>query len=135
MYFSCTNLTKDKHTIMITRLIWRESWMNNKKDSLWVECTDQEVIEHILPLKSDADFLKEIEFNREPSRINENLNERIYTSFFLVSVDQTEILSFNWVYPYAGMWNSANPFEEIDVVHFDSLEQLQEIFDKSELKS
>ena len=115
---------------MITRLIWRESWMNKDKDSFWVECTDQEVIDNILPLKSDADFLKEIEFNREPSRINENLNERIYTSFFLVSVDLAEILSFNWVYPYGGMWNAANPFEEIDVIHFDSLEKLKGIFEK-----
>lgn len=80
---------------MIARLIWRESWMNHEKDSFWVECTDQEVIDNILPLKSDADFLKEIEHNREPSLINKNLNERIYTNFFLVSVDLTEILSFN----------------------------------------
>ena len=119
---------------MIARLIWRESWMNHDKDSFWVECTDQEVIDNILPLKSDADFLKEIEFNRGPSRINENLNERIYTSFFLVSVDLKEILSFNWVYPYAGMWNAANLFEEIELVHFDSLEQLEGIFEGVVLK-
>jgi hypothetical protein len=119
---------------MIARLIWRESWMNKDKDSFWVECTDQEVIDNILPLKSDADFLTEIEFNREASLINENLNERIYTNFFLVSVDLTEILSFNWVYPYAGMWNAASPFEEIELVHFDSLEQLEGIFERIELK-
>ena len=119
---------------MITRLIWRESWINKDKDSFWVECTDQEVIDNILPLKSDADFLKEIEFNRGSSRINENLNERIYTSFFLISVDLTEILSFNWVYPYAGMWNAANPFEEIELVNFDNLEQLQGIFEELKLK-
>lgn len=114
---------------MIARLIWRESWMNHDKDSFWVECTDQEVIDNILPLKSDADFLKEIEFNRGPSKINENLNESIYTNFFLVSVDLKEILSFNWVYPYAGMWNAANPFEQIELVHFDKLEQLQGVFE------
>lgn len=119
---------------MITRLIWRESWINKDKDSFWVECTDQEVIDNILPLKSDADFLKEIEFNRGSSRINENLNERIYTSFFLISVDLTEILSFNWVYPYAGMWNAGNPFEEIELVNFDNLEQLQGIFEELKLK-
>ena len=114
---------------MIVRLIWRESWMNHEKDSFWVECTDQEVIDNILPLKSDADFLKEIEYNREPSKINKNLNERIYTSFFLVSVDLTEILSFNWVYPYGGMWNAANPFEEIELIHFEKLEELQGVFE------
>ena len=108
--------------------------MNKDKDSFWVECTELEVIDNILPLKSDADFLKEIEYNREPSLINESLNERIYTSFFLVSVDLTEILSFNWVYPYAGMWNAANPFEEIELVHFDSLEQLEGIFEGIQLK-
>lgn len=119
---------------MKTRLIWRESWMNNKKDSFWVECTDQEVVDNILPLKSDADFMKEINFNREPSKINKNLNEAIYTNFFLVSVDLKNILSFNWVYPYAGMWNAANPFEEIEVADFDRLEQLQEMFKEIELK-
>ena len=119
---------------MIARLIWRESWMNHNKDSFWVECTDQEVIDNILPLKSDADFLKEIEFNRGHSEINKNLNERIYTNFFLVSVDLKEILSFNWVYPYAGMWNAANPFEEIEMVSFAKLEQLERIFEDIEQK-
>ncbi len=119
---------------MIARLIWRESWINKEKDSFWVECTDQEVIDNILPLKSDADFLKEIEFNRGPSEVNKNLNESIFTSFFLVSVDLTEILSFNWVYPYAGMWNAANPFEEIELVTFEKLEQLEGIFEEIELK-
>ena len=119
---------------MITRLVWRESWINNEKDSFWVECTDQEVIDNILPLKSDADFLKEIEFNREPSEINKNLNERIYKNFFLISVDLKDVLSFNWVYPYEGMWNVSNLFEEIDLVNFDNLNQLKELFDEIELK-
>lgn len=115
---------------MKTRLIWRESWINKDKDSFWVECTDKEVIDHIYPLKSDADFKKEIKFNRGKSKINKNLNESIYTNFFLVSSDLSEILSFNWVYPYAGMWNVSNPFEEIDLVDFDCLEQLSWIFKK-----
>jgi hypothetical protein len=119
---------------MITRLVWRESWINNEKDSFWVECTDQEVIDNILPLKSDADFLKEIEFNREPSEINKNLNERIYKNFFLISVDLKDVLSFNWVYPYEGMWNVSNLFEEIELVNFDNLNQLKELFDEIELK-
>lgn len=119
---------------MITRLVWRESWINNEKDSFWVECTDQEVIDNILPLKSDADFLKEIEFNREPSEINKNLNERIYKNFFLISVDLKDVLSFNWVYPYEGMWNVTNLFEEIELVNFDNLNQLKELFDEIELK-
>ena len=119
---------------MITRLVWRESWINNEKDSFWVECTDQEVIDNILPLKSDADFLKEIEFNREPSEINKNLNERIYKNFFLISVDLKDVLTFNWVYPYEGMWNVSNLFEEIELVNFDNLNQLKELFDEIELK-
>ena len=119
---------------MITRLVWRESWINNEKDSFWVECTDQEVIDNILPLKSDADFLKEIEFNREPSEINKNLKERIYKNFFLISVDLKDVLSFNWVYPYEGMWNVTNLFEEIELVNFDNLNQLKELFDEIELK-
>lgn len=120
---------------MITRLIWRKSWMNNDKDSFWVECTDQEVVGNILPLKSDADFLTEIEFNREPSKINENLNEAIYTNFFLVSIDLNDILSFNWVYPYAEMWNFSNPFEQIESVNFDSLNELKGIFERIRLRT
>ena len=113
---------------MTVRLIWKESWMNIEKDSFWVECTHQEVVDHIFPLQSDNDFKKEIEFNRGPSEINENQNDNSYTNFFLISVDLKDILSFNWIYPYAGMWNVANSFTEIDKVHFDGLEQLKEIF-------
>jgi hypothetical protein len=32
------------------------------------------------------------------------------------------------------MWNAASPFEEIELVHFDSLEQLEGIFERIELK-
>lgn len=120
---------------MITRLIWRESWMNNDKDSFWVECTDQEVVDNILPLKSDADFLKEIEFNRGPSKINENLNEVIYTNFFLVSIDLKDILSFNWVYPYARMWDFSNPFEQIESIDFERLNELKGIFERIRLRT
>lgn len=120
---------------MITRLIWRKSWINNEKDSFWVECTDQEVIDNILPLNSDADFLKEIEFNKGYSEANENFDERIYTNFFLVSVDLKNILSFNWRYPYGNMLNNvATPFEEIELVTFERLEQLEKIFAKLKLK-
>ncbi len=67
---------------MKSRLIWRNSWYNNEKDSFWIECTDQEVIDHILPLKSDPDFLQEIERNMGPSGINKNQNEVIFCNFF-----------------------------------------------------
>lgn len=42
------------------------------------------------------------------------------------------ILSFNWVYLYADMWNVSNPFEQIDLVDFDSHKELKEIFEEVE---
>lgn len=120
---------------MKTRLIWRKSWNNNNKDSFWIECTDQEVIENILPLKSDSDFLEKIKENIGPSLINKNENEKIFCNFFLLSVDLKDIKSFNWVYPYAGMWNASNPFKEIDLIDFNNMEHLKDMFDKIQLKN
>lgn len=115
---------------MKTRLIWRKSWINNYKDSFWIECTDQEVISNILPLKSDYDFLERIKENKEPSKLNKNENEKIFCNYFLISTDLKDILSYNWFYPYGGMWNANNPFEEIEVIDFDNLKELQNIFDR-----
>ena len=111
---------------MKTRLIWKDSWINNGKDSFWIECTNDEVIKKILPFVSDDNFINEIEHNKGYSKINPNENEKIYCNFFLVSKDLLEIKSFNWVYPYSGMWNASNPFEEIDLTDFNSLDFLTE---------
>lgn len=118
---------------MKSRLIWRKSWNNNNKDSFWIECTDQEVIDNILPLKSDSNFLEKIKENIGSSRINKNENEKVFCNFFLISVDLMNIESYNWVYPYAGMWNASNPFEVIEVIDFNNLEYLKGIFDKIKL--
>lgn len=115
---------------MKSRLIWRKSWINNNKDSFWIECTDQEVIDNILPLKSDSNFMDTIKENKGPSKINKNENENVYCNFFLISVDLKNIQSYNWVYPYTGMWNASNPFEVIEVIDFNSLEKLHDILDK-----
>ena len=115
---------------MKSRLIWKKSWINNDKDSFWIECTDQEVIDNILPIKSDSDFINEIKVHKGHSKVNENENEKIFCNFFLISTDLKDIQSFNWVYPYAGMWNASNPFEKIDVIDFNNLEQLKDIAGK-----
>lgn len=120
---------------MKTRLIWRKSWYNNDKDSFWIECTDQEVVDNILPLKSDPEFLEEMKRNKGASKINKNENENIFCNFFLISTDLKDIKSANWVYPYAGMWNASNPFREIEVIDFDNLEDLQEAFNKIEVEN
>lgn len=111
---------------MKTRLFWRKSWLNNNKDSFWIECTDEEVVTNIIPLRSDPEFLNEIEHNKGPSRINKNKNDRKYQNFFLVSTDLKNIISSFWVYPYSGMWNASNPFERITPIDFDDLTKLKE---------
>ncbi|MFZ4799573.1 MAG: hypothetical protein ACOYMA_18910 [Bacteroidia bacterium] len=119
---------------MKTRLIWEKCWTNNDKDSFWIECTDKEVIEKILPYKSDDDFLKEIKHNEGHSLINQNANENIYRNFFLVSTDLTEIKSFIWQMPYSGQWNSSNPFKKIEMVDFNNLNELKVIFNNIKKK-
>jgi len=90
-----------------------------------VECTDEEVRNKILPYRSDKDFLDAIERKIGYCKVNPNENERIYTNFFLVSVDMKNIQSFGWVYPYSDQWNAYNPFSEIEVLNFDELEELK----------
>lgn len=123
-----SNIIKN-HTIMKTRLIWEESWMNNNKNSFWIECTDKEVIDHILSLKSDSLFLEEIKRNRGYSQIDKNINENIFCNFFLISDDLEDIKSFTWVYPYSGMWNAGNPFRTIELIDFDNLNCIKGSFD------
>ncbi len=118
---------------MKTRLIWEESWFNNGKDSFWIECTNEEVTEKILPLKSDEEFIRAIKSNKGPSKSNPNKNENIYCNFFLVSTDLLDIKCFDWVYPYSGMWNSSNPFIKIEVVDFNNMDELDRLF--KEIKS
>ena len=109
---------------MKTRLIWEKSWYNNNKDSFWIECTDMEVEENILKLKSDGEFLERIKHNVGHSLINKNQNEQIYRNFFLISADLKDIKSMGWVYPYSGQWNSSNPFKAIKVKDFYNLNEL-----------
>ena len=115
---------------MKLRLIWKKSWNNNDKDSFWIECTDKEVIDNIFPLKSDSDFLEKIKKNKGHSKINTTESDKIFCNFFLISTDLKDIQSFNWAYPYSGLWNASNPFEEIEVIDFNNLNELQTIFYK-----
>ena len=114
---------------MKTRLIWRKCSLNRNRDSFWVECTDEEVTNCILPFvkESKEELIEEIKIKRGYSRINENLNEQIFCNFFLISVDCKFIKSYEWVMPYGGMWNAGNPFRKIAVTDFNGLEELQDI--------
>ncbi len=121
---------------MKTRLIWHDCKLNDHKNSFWVECTDEEVSRCILPYVIDKkdELVLEININRGFSKINKNLNEQIFCNFFLISTDYKCIKSYGWVMPYSGMWNAGNPFREINVVDFHSLEELQGIFEKLDSK-
>lgn len=114
---------------MKIELIWRKSWLNNDKDSFWVECTDQEVIDNILPLKNDDNFINEIEINKGPKQLLEkNSNdENKYCNFFLISKDLQEIKNFRWTYPYSGLWNANNPFEKIKKIEINNLKELHNL--------
>lgn len=117
---------------MKTRLIWHKCKLNDDKDSFWIECTDDEVIKSIMPFVNvnNVGIVQEVEQNRGHSKINTNENERIFCNFFLISTDYKCIKSYRWVMPYSGMWNGYSPFEEIEVVDFNSLEDLKGIYGK-----
>lgn len=98
---------------MITKLIWpkcRE--MKNHENAFWVGCTDEEVTSHILPnLNGNKDgALDAIKQNRGASKMEDDQTEGVYCNFFLISADGTNIISYSWSMPYAGMWNASNPF-------------------------
>jgi hypothetical protein len=121
---------------MKTRLICPKCILNDHKDSFWVECTDEEVIQCILPFVADKkdELIEQVNIYRGHSKINENQNEHIYCNFFLISTDLKEIKSYDWVMPYGGMWNGGNPFRSIEVVDFYSLEELKVMWKKVKRK-
>ena len=121
---------------MKTRLIWHDCKLNDDKNSFWVECTDEEVARCILPyvLEKKDELMIVIERNKGFSQINKNLNEQVFCNFFLISTDYKCIKSYDWVLPYGGMWNAGNPFKEINSVDFQSLDELQGIYDKLDNK-
>jgi len=111
---------------MRTRLYWRKSEINQNEDSFWIECTESEVSELILPLRSDENFIRQIELNKGFSKLSDN--ERKYEYFFLISTDLTQLKSFPWYYPYSGLWNGYNPFKSLNQVYkLKNLSELSEI--------
>ncbi len=95
---------------MKTKLIWRNCDLNKNKDSFWVECTEEDVTNNILPfVQNDREnLLKEIDDNKGASKMVEN--ESAFKNFFLISFDSKIIKSFQWQMPYSGLWNAGNPF-------------------------
>lgn len=101
---------------MITKLIWPKCHLMDYKNAFWVGCRDDEVTEQILPvLKSNKadEEIRKISLNRGQSKIEEDRDEEFIYNYFLISADGKEILSFDWVLPYAGQWNASNPFRII----------------------
>jgi len=114
---------------MKTRLIWRECSVCSNKDSLWVECTDEEVTAKILPFITDdvSDFLKTVSQNQGTNLLNNNPLDEIYTNFFMVSFDALIIKSYQWLMPYSGQWNAYCPFIQFEPIDFDSLADIKDI--------
>lgn len=122
---------------MITKIIWPKCRMMNDKNAFWVGCTDDEVNMKILPLLNgikENEEIEKISFNRGSSTFEKDQDEMIFTNYFLISADATEILSYDWKLPYAGQWNASNPFRIItktNITNLDELKLLEESLDKS----
>lgn len=120
---------------MKTRLIWRKCSVCGDKDSLWIECTDEEVAVKIIPnITGDiSDFLKTVSQNRGKNILNENPLDVIYTNFFMVSFDSSHIMSYQWLMPYSGQWNAYCPFIQFEPIVFDSLAEIKDIIENIQL--
>jgi hypothetical protein len=99
-----------------------------KVDAYFVECcSQQEVDEKVLPRVS-PDKLDEVkrlieryqDFNRS------NLSGPT-CAHFLVAKDLTFIVPHTWSYPIANMWNAYSPFDVVEQVEIDSLEELRNL--------
>lgn len=91
-------------------------WIKDEFDAFWVECTPLEFQEKVAPLIPDK-------LNRLPKR-----NEEYPNNYLLVSRDLSSITVMPWYYPISGHWNGDSPFEIIEPIEIEELNQIADIF-------
>lgn len=116
---------------MIVKFYWPNCNLNsietNSQTYFWVGCTVSEAETIVYPLISESMKQESILLYEDRPH---NILAKEYGSdslWFLVSKDASAILSFFWGFPYAGQWNSWNPFKEMDQEFIKTLEELKSL--------
>jgi hypothetical protein len=97
-----------------------------KVDAYFVECSSQqEVDEKVLPYVP-PDKLDEVKrlIERYLDYNRSNLSGPT-CAHFLIAKNLTFILPHTWSYPIANMWNAYSPFDVVEQIEIESLEDLR----------
>ncbi len=116
---------------MKIRLFWpgcdflKKRWTDQNIDSYWIECTFDEAqnkIYQYLSAAQKAESQKYWEPNEEGSDIFKDKRNFLC---FLVSKDLYSIEPFPWYYPYSGQWGAYCPFEAIEEMNINDLNEVR----------
>ena len=99
-------------SIVHATLVWPNRASNTNgtdkpMDYFWVQCTVKEAEDKIVPRLSE-EFLRHYrQIDREADL---DYPDMVGKRFFLISRDGKHIEPCDWYFPFAGQWNSWNPF-------------------------
>ena len=116
---------------MVVRFFWRD-WNFGRKpdkgdhqvDAFWVEATSQQAAQHIFPLLDPDTVLQSEAFVATDDYRTEIPLSTPHPYCFLVSRDLSHVRPYPLRYPYHQLWNAYSPFEHMDEVHIQGLEEL-----------
>ena len=94
-------------------------------DAFWVEATREEAVNEVFPKLQPAEIKESQTFADQFIHLAEELGRSARPFCFLVARDLSTIDPFHANYPFHQMWNAYSPFEEIEAVIIQSLEEVR----------
>jgi hypothetical protein len=118
---------------MIIRWFWRDCNFRGKKwgaipiDAFFVEATKEEATAEIFPILHPVEIAESRELAERFLHLAEELGTPARPYCYLVARDLSTIDPFHVHYPFHQLWNGYSPFEEIEEVNIQSLEETREL--------
>lgn len=104
--------------------VWKDSrflngeWVNRAVTSYWVQASRKD-LNHILSFaEANNSLLEDIEANT---------NSEDEPFYLLVAEDLSSIVNMPHYYPESGQWNGASPFEEVEPIVINDLNELKSL--------
>lgn len=116
---------------MRIRYYWRDcNYLNGKwgatpLDAFWVEATQAEAETTIFPLINAKTQEASLSFARYQAMMRPET--RALQFCFLIARDLSSIDPMDHHYPYSNLWNGDSPFEAIDEINIETLEELRAV--------
>jgi len=113
-------------------LLWKSCRLfKNRQDGFWIQCPSSELEDKILPhlsVEERNQFLerKEHFLSTEWATKNPDLLVEPYSYYFMISRDGKEIQPTDPFFPYSSQWNAYDPFEDINIINIDSVNDLED---------